>query len=551
MMKTHAHNRIDESGLLNSDDGSPAQRRGMAIMLVLISVAAATVMTAAYVTSRHTAPQVSQNIASGSSARSSAEAGLRMANALLQCEDADFRAGLVNGALFDLPVGNGRVKVTVTDLDGTPVARSTQYVKVKATGVFNGMEQVAEATALVASDQSNPSPTFSDFAIFGSSLIEVTDGLITSWTQSPQAVWGAPIWLGTNSILSSSVALSGATHVVDADLHVDHDGGSAVLFDTSIDGNSVHKKSLAGNLTLPVLDPPTPDVSMCLVSETPTPNITNTTVVSNRSWILNSVRIANTGKVRVNSPTLVTRHVLGSVIIENGGVLIVETDHDFIIDGDLIIRNGSGINVKDGVKCRIWVGGSIIVDYGALGVSLARASTVTDPTRGLELYKNPGECELYQLPGSIHNTWVFDNGSVIVARTYAPNADVSVSNGSSYMGSIMAMEARVLTGSALHYDPTLDARGGYTNTKGPLYNSDTTLNTTLLASVTDISNSSLAVLSGIVDSGRTVAIVPPGNPSPRNRKVKWKMKRLGIKTVKDKKDKAIMNDGDSGVLPAG
>lgn len=548
MKKTLPTTNLDKQWVLNPEDGSPAQRRGIAMMLVVVSVAIASVMAAAYITSRQNAPQVSQNVVRGSVARSSAETGLSLAKAILECQEADVRKALANNELLSIPVGEGNVKVTITDLDGNAPTPMTQYFALRATGEVGGMKQIGEAYAYVSRDDAQPNPTFSDFAIFGWHRIELSDGTVTRWAQSPQTRWGAPVWMGTNTILASHVELKGDSRVVDTCLQVDSDGGAAVLRDTSIAGNKVRVCSLAGGESLPVLDPPKPDVSMCTMSPTPNVNLTSGNVTSNNSWILDSVRIANTATIRVNSGSLVTRHVRGNVVIEDGGVLIVESDHDFVIDGDLIISNGSGINVLDGVTCRIWVGGNVSVDYGAIGVSLAKASTVSDPKRGLELYKNPNDCQLYDLDTSGTNNWSFDNGSVIVARTYALTGDVRVENGSSYMGSIMGKRVRILSGSVLHYDPCLDDRGGFANKEGPLYDDDGKLQLSALGLVEDIGEGALGILSGLLGGGPKVEEASVGEPSARDRQVKWYLSRVGIQTVRDRKSAIVLASADdSGV----
>ncbi|MCC6908281.1 MAG: hypothetical protein IT430_10105 [Phycisphaerales bacterium] len=519
---------------------APARRRrGIAMMLVVFCLAAASIMAAAYIASRENAPQLSSNVASGSTARMAASAGLQMARAIFECEDADFRDTMVNGVLIDSePVGNATVTVKVTALDGTPVAPGTQYFHITATGSCNGMTQIAEARAHVELDDAAPMPTFADFALFGGSTVQVTDSVVTRWAASPDARWGAPLWLGTNNIAGGEVLVSGSAHVLDGCVHVDSDGGASVVSDASSDGSDLRIRSLAANLTLPLLNPPPANTSMCSPSPTPNVNITSNTVLSNDSWILSSVRIADSGVVRVNSGSLVTRRVTGNVTIENGGRMLVETDHDFVIDGNLTIRNGSTINVSPGVRCRIWVSGSLTVDDAAIGLSLAQAATVSDIERGLEAYKNPAECQIYQGSLTNHQTWRFQNGSIAVARIYAPNADVSIATGSCLMGALLAKQARVLSSSVLHYDPRLDNRGGYTNTEGPLYNDDGTLNTVLLATVTNISDASLASLAAALNIPLPLPLLGVNDPSPRNRLVEWTLLRTGIEPAGDQTDTA-------------
>lgn len=543
MTKSHLTTRIDS---IVADASAPVRRRtrGMAIMLVIFCVAAVTIMAAAYAVSRENAPQLTGNVVSGSTARMAASAGLSMANAVLECNDADWRDTTVGGVLFsDYPVGEGTVTVTLTDVKGGLPTPDTMYVNIKAVGKHNGMEQVAEAVAYVARDQPKADPTFSEFAIFGTDHVEVADSLITRWDQSPKASLGLPLWLGTNAQAGSNIVLSGSTQLVDPQVVATSNVAAVMVRDSRPTPEPVRVESPAADKMLPTPIAATADTSGCSLSPTPVVNITGGSVLSSESWILTSVRIADAGKVRVNSSSLVTRWVQGNVTIENGGVLIVETDHDFVIDGDLIIRNGSGINVNDGVRCRIFLGGNLLVDHGALGVSLARASTVLNPRDGLGLYKPPSECKVYQKPGALGGTWTIDNASVIVAQMYAPAATVTVRNNSCYMGSILGKNVALAAGSVLHYDHKLDQRGGFTNLNSPLYNADGSLNTDLLALATDLNDSTIDAVNSTLTPIAT-GPTPFGSPNPRKRHVNWRMRRFGINTVWDRDRFAAVGDAN-------
>ncbi len=518
---------------LGDGDARAHANRGMAIMLVLFCIAAASIMAAAYVVSRENAPQLTSNVVSGSTARTAAATGLSMANAILECEVADWRASTVNGVLLsDVPVGDGTVTVTVSDVNGGLPTRDTLYVKIRAVGKHNDMVQVAEAVAYVARDQPKADPTFSEFAIFGTDHIDITDSIVTRWEQSPKAAVGLPIWLGTNAAAGSNIVLTGATQLVDPQIVARSDVGSAILRDNRPTTERIRIESVAGATPLPVPLPASANTAVCTPSPTPNVNITSGSVISNDSWILSSVRVADTGVVRVNAPSLVTRWVQGNVTIENGGRFIVDSDHDFVIDGNLTIRNSSGICVSDGVKCRIFVGGNVTIEHGSFGVSLVRAATITDPRDGLGLYKPPGECKLYEKPGSTGKTWTIDTGAVVVAQLYAPNATINIAGGSCCMGSILGQSVAMSGGSVLHYDHALDQRGGYTNAYGPLYITPGNLDTDLLALATDLNDSTIALLNGAIVTDAAPA--PAGGASPRNRRVQWRMHRFGISPVWDR-----------------
>src|SRR6267142_3363411 len=143
-------------------------RRGVAMLLVLISLMLATIMTTAYLASRDNSDLVSANTGSGVSARSVALTGMDIAQAIMQT-NTNWRTADPNGKLLSgFAVGGGTVDVQATDeLTGHAPTATTQYLLLSALGTFKGVQENAQARvyAPLAGDTS-VDVDLSEFAAF-------------------------------------------------------------------------------------------------------------------------------------------------------------------------------------------------------------------------------------------------------------------------------------------------------------------------------------------------------------------------------------------------
>jgi len=109
------------------------------MLLVLISLATATILTMAYLSSRDNSAQIGANVADSTSARWAALSGVELGIAVLETE-SDWRTAHDNGVLLDdHPVGGGVVDLLVEDIETqAPPTESTTGVAGKRKGAMTG-----------------------------------------------------------------------------------------------------------------------------------------------------------------------------------------------------------------------------------------------------------------------------------------------------------------------------------------------------------------------------------------------------------------------------
>ena len=136
----------------------PATRRGMAMVLVMITVGMAVVLGLSFLNAQTTSGQMSQNITKLASARAIAESGLTMAFAHINA-DANWRTNLQTGTwVTSQAFAGGTFSITAEDgqdTDGDGVVEGDgdlsddpfDLVTVTATGSFQGTTHTVRAVA--------------------------------------------------------------------------------------------------------------------------------------------------------------------------------------------------------------------------------------------------------------------------------------------------------------------------------------------------------------------------------------------------------------------
>ncbi|MCI0676633.1 MAG: hypothetical protein L0Y42_12770, partial [Phycisphaerales bacterium] len=201
---------------MNVNAQSRIRSRGVAMLLVLVSLMMATILTAAYVASRDNSATIGANVANSATARWVADSGLDVGLTILQTK-ANWRQEHDGGTLVrDFPVMGGTLNIDVIDVEtGIPPDANTENVRLTARGLLDGVEQSASAIAYVPVDTS-VDVDLSEFALFATQGITLTDdALITRWPMAPQTTLGRPISLGTRATNAFSVSVDGNAAVID------------------------------------------------------------------------------------------------------------------------------------------------------------------------------------------------------------------------------------------------------------------------------------------------------------------------------------------------
>ncbi len=524
------------------------RRRGVAMLLVIVSLMMATIMATAYLASRDNSAAIGQNIVSAGAARWSATTGLELGIAIFQTE-TDWRTAHTKGKLLD----DYQIVAALIDLDiidlatGQPPTAESEYIQLTSTATVEGVAQVATAVAYVPLDYNSAvSVDLSEFAIFTGQDLELSgDAILTRWPMAPLADLGLRIAVGTQAVDPSSIDLLGNVAVIDTTVYHDPDASSALITDTS--GSSVDQVALSGAIPMPAA--PDPGVTE---PEDPSPNLTvdsvGETITYNMDGRWDRVIDENSSVTLQGDITLVTdddRRLLG------GTMLKIDGNVTLVIFGDLIMDN-SAIELMPGSTLAMYVRGAMELRDSYIG---DERDDNTRDNSGNASYMDPDRVQIYSLP-PYQNDWLLRNNSVVKASIYAPGYAMEIADDSAVYGRVAAGELRIKHQGALFYDHSLDSRNGYTTTDSELYDDDGTLisELDLLLSLneSDLQNFADAIGTDVEADGETIisttstvttTVEPlPGDPTPRPVPVEYEIISFGtdVKAWEEKASTAVI-----------
>lgn len=518
--------------------------RGVAMLLVLISLMTASVLSVAYVASRDNSALIGENITSSAAARWGADAGLDIGLSVLQTQ-ADWRSASSSGMLVDdHAIGGSNVDIGIVDLEtGAPPTSATEYVRITSTALSNGVEQSSSAIAYV------PSPLYrsadldlSEFSIFATNQITLSnEAVVARWPMTPLSTLGTPVPVATQSLAAGSISLGNVSAIVDGQVYAAPGASGALV--TSASGNAPEVISLGDAIPMPapprtaVTDPADLSVVEKLLHLT-------LNVVGGLGLINTDTRVAdanlNSNAVRtIRGPITFTSN--DDLELQNAKILI-EGAVKMVIFDDLILQNAS-IELRPGARLLLYVGDALSMQDSYIGDQ--RANSLRDNT-GRASPMNLDRLKIFRVPQYTSGAnWTMSANSVMKANVYARGARFEIKDQSALYGRVAAKEVRMSEHAALFYDPSLNRSAGYTSPDSELYDSNGLLKPSV-KTLTSLSTSDLQALAnatGIVVKPATdeVTVVQPAGytadapdmgvptqPTPRPVKITYQRISYGV-----------------------
>ena len=522
------------------------QDRGVAMLLVLISLMMATILTMSYVASRDNSTAIGDNIANSAAARWAADSGLDMGLAILQTQ-SNWRTTQVGGKMVSgYALAGGTVDLDVMDRQtGFPPTDKSEYIRLTSTAVVNGLKQqtVADAYAPL-----NPGTTvdvdLSEFAVFaGNSLDMENQSIITRWPMSPLSSIGRRLLIGTKSTNASSIILGGTAAAIDTTVIVPPAASNSLISNSA--SPPVKKTALLDPIPLPA--PPSSGVTAPLISPNPdlTMNGGTALVVANSHY--RNVELKNNAvrTIKGNITTIADQDYK----INTGSKLVIDGAVKMVIFGGLILDTGS-IELKPGAKLVVFTRGAsggqpVEIKDGYIGD--VRSNNVRDNS-GKASWMDPTRILLYSsAPSGAAGEWRMEANSVVKGNIYAPQASqVTLRDTSALYGRVAARVVQMRDNAALFYDPTLNSRTGYSNPKSMIFNASghvqpavASVATLDVSSLQNVANSLAVTVASVIDgitsliapaspSSSTPPAVGPGDPTPRPIPVEYQLVSYGM-----------------------
>jgi len=545
----------------------PSNRsRGVAIVLVIVGVAAAAVIGAAYVASQLNAPQIVGNVNEGIEARYIADSGADLATAIMECETIDWRAAAATGVLIDnLPMGDGSVSITVKNTAGSNPDTYTEYPIIVSKGKSGAMKQTVGAQVhapLSANSSGKVDVDLSEFAAFGGESINVVSGWITRWPASPRASVGLPVKVGTNAITSAAITIKDAAAAPDAVAYVMASAPASTVTDSGGGPAPIGRNNFSTSETIPLPPPPTPGLSNLCWSPYRTPSITaNTISVVNSDRRLSSLSIDDKATLTVDlAGGNRTIGISGPLTIQGEGALEIENGHlDLVVQGNLNVLGKGVMSLGPGASVTIWVGGTVTIDDSAIGLPLSLRTMSRDAQQGLNVYYDPQLCTLYRINAinsidlnlldfddaanwvwtdNTLKSWIISGQAYVCARIYGySEVALTIDNHSAVFGNVVANNVVVSNNSAIYYDHTLDTGCGYTAPNSALYAAPLDLRDDVRALLVDLNPGTIASVLALLGGDPAPVPFNPFAPTPRDKdrvSSRW-WKHYGQKIKRDRK----------------
>lgn len=500
-------------------------------MLVIASVATVTVLLTVVLTTRQDAPGVAANGGRGIQARLSAESGIDLATAIMECDTIDWRTAHTNGILLDdYALGASTISIVVVDGKGQPPDADCEYCRVFSSGEVGGLEQIAEADVYAPKEVDSVDIDLSEFAIFGTQSLQIDNSIIGRWDQSPRAWRGEPVRVGTNATSSDAVRVNNNGHVIDAVAYVRGTAPTGVIDESGADAR-VPRRDITIADSIPVPDPP-PFIELGILYDNPAER----DITSDQAVSLSGARRLTSMTVR-GGAMFATNYVGRNELVIDGDLRLTEAASwiinghvSVVVHGDFIMDSDASIQLANEASTfRMLLEGSLSISQATLGTDPTYRGMFTDPLDASMPYRDPTNIRIYQHEDGRGAVWTISDKSLAVGDFYAPSNVVRIMTDTALFGRVLAAHVQMTGRSVVYYDHALDSRRGYTNPASPLFASDKTLDTILTSAITTLDPADQAVVNALLDLPSGIDNSSDENGvTPRSQPVASRLIRVGL-----------------------
>ncbi|MGN6366927.1 MAG: DUF7305 domain-containing protein [Phycisphaerae bacterium] len=424
------------------------QRRGIALLLVMIGLVVCTLLTAGFLSTQGTSIAIARNERDAEQCRMLAQAGIDLSFAQIRALDAarttadkpGWREKMSPGTwLSNFAIGNGSVTVTAHSAGATDsfTADYHQPIILTSTGFANNRQFTLTATI----SPTGGGEVFRGGNYFASTVVIGSGGLpllapaaiVDSYNSSsgPYSTSGTKAVVWTNSTAGGSVTVN-TNSILD---------GSVLAGPNSLLSSVVNLLGmlLGGNSSVAAASE-TRDPGVVIP-----PNVSGLTAMGGFSGSSGSPPPGSYGNFTVGSHFPATTVFLGSGTYYVNGNFVVGSSAKATINGNTVMYVTGNMNMgtsgsivlTNGSTLTLYVGGNININGGQINTS------GTNPL--------PGSVQILGLPstGNIQIT----NASKVVSVIYSPSSSVTMQTGSPVVqGAVVAHDMTLLNTAQFHYD---------------------------------------------------------------------------------------------------
>ncbi len=515
----------------------PANRRGLVMLLVLISLAMAVILATAYLASRDNSVPLSRNAAASAGARWAVLSAQESAVAVLETR-ANWRAMSQGVLLNDYDLAGAMTRVEARDLEtGSAPTATTRHVRITASAEVDrdedGSPDGREQAIFLAYVPTVPDPyavvDLSDFAIFTRKTITLRNqAMIARWPMAPLSTLGRRMNLGTNASGSGDVSVLDQAACIDCTVHHPVTSSPTLVNDAS--GPPIAERDI--NFTIPFPEAPPPGV-VPLGTHTDY-KVDGVDIVFSTDQRFDRISVRTGGRLTLSGDiTLIAEEDLR---LESPDVRLIINGHvKVVVFRDLIITPNAAIELVPGSTLDLYVSDDLEITDGYIGEQ--RPDSLRDHT-GHAPYIDINTIRIFSIdPNPTAHEWFLHDNSVVKGNIYGTEIRLAVLGDSAIYGRVAVESLTLENASAIFYDHAIDQRRGFTRPQSPLY-SGSNLNPALVpVSLDPALLQALAIATFTTLRANTVDYAPlpvpppppppPGTPTPRPLQVEYTLETFG------------------------
>ncbi|MCA9294792.1 MAG: hypothetical protein KDA20_13370 [Phycisphaerales bacterium] len=436
------------------------ERRGMAMMLVLIALSVATVVTAATLTARSMSPYVAENAHDTASARWSSASAANFAVGMLEA-GADWES-MAGQLASDLSIGDGTATITITNLSGGVPTSDDRDLILTAVSVVDGIESTTQRLVRIApagSLEDALDPHLGEFAVYTKNGVSIADNArIAPWSTSPEGRTPVQVRLASSAASAADIQISTDARLTSSVVYFDQDATMSAPDMLPADMSYVTLP-----LSLPLIVPTAPSTTGLATQSASDLTYNGSGEYSLVGGKYKKVEVGNGTTVHLTDDAgglyqMSELKVNGGLLVVDGNIELVVTDRMEVQLGELAFKDGASLELYATNEVRVRTKGGWKKDVSG------------DPTVEDAMYVDPRNFVICVTgAGSLVR---LDTGSLLCAEVLCPRGTVQLDSNASLFGQVAAQNLVMNANSKLYYDPALDSRMGFSDLDGPLYDAD-------------------------------------------------------------------------------
>ncbi|MGP1310297.1 MAG: DUF7305 domain-containing protein [Phycisphaerales bacterium] len=453
-----------------------SKRRGVAMLLVLVALATATVLSASYLAARQAAPALGANAEIASNARWAAVSGANLGVAILETSytlDPDDSKQLISGQIF----GVGGADALVTSDTGDAANADDARLILSSLGSADGLGAVDQRVLLRRRTNKVTEaldPFMREFAVFATDRLRIQNSsLIAPWPGSERGPTHFIANIGVGFGPSGMLATSGAGSLVNTRLIVDQDATSSLR---TVAASGTFGGGLETELQFPTASARVP-TALSSIGGGPTVITWNagSTYTSTRPDY-NDIYVT-AGCTFIFDEDVSPDYSVNDLTVAGGSTLRIKGNVRILVRDDINVYDRANIEMFDKESSvEFYVLDDLSIDNAVFGLPIAVAMNTSRTHESISGAFDASDIRVFLIDadggGQGGQSVTIEGGAIVIADIHAPAADVDLREASTILGRISGRDVLVRNASYVFYDHALNPGAGLSDPYGPLYDSD-------------------------------------------------------------------------------